>query len=162
MILTEGDAVELQQLIGPTDSVILLSLQEPYFNEILSGAKHYEYRKRFKKHSTKALVYISKTQKQVVGMIQFGQPVINRVDKIAALAERDQPGHYDAIKSYLGEAKQGYAIPVEAIYLFEPVTLAELKRQDPSFSVPQSYRGIQPSEPIWELFQHLEVKQRVI
>lgn len=42
---------------------VLMSLREEYFNKMLDGKKHYEYRTRYLKEQSEAYIYISKTKK---------------------------------------------------------------------------------------------------
>lgn len=61
--------------------IVLMSMREVYFNEILTGKKHYEYRKKYCESESIAYIYISKTRKEIVGKIWFGKPIIGEAKK---------------------------------------------------------------------------------
>ena len=63
--------------------IILLSLREEYFNQMLDGKKKYEYRTRYLKEETIAYIYISKTLKRIIAKIEFGMPIISNCRKRA-------------------------------------------------------------------------------
>lgn len=118
---------------------ILISLQEEYFLEMLSGIKKYEYRSRFLKEECIAYIYISKTRKSIVGKIEFGQPIVGTAKEIANIAEQEQAGVYEDMISYL-HRDIGYAIPVGHISLFEnEISLSDLKTEFKDFVPPQAY-----------------------
>ncbi len=118
--------------------IILLSLREEYFNQMLDGKKKYEYRTRYLKEETIAYIYISKTLKRIIAKIEFGMPIISNAKNIATIAEREQPGCYYNMIDYMHN-DIGYAIPVKKITLIEDVSLEELKSKFLDFVPPQSY-----------------------
>ena len=136
---------------------VLMSLREEYYDAILEGKKHYEYRTRYLKEESEAYIYISKTRKSIVAKIKFGEPIIADANTIALLAEHEEPGSYNGMMEYLYN-NIGYAIPVEEIDPIEEVSLSELQQQFPNFVVPQSYY-ILDKKP--ELLFFLDSKERV-
>ena len=117
---------------------VLMSLREEYYDAMLEGRKHYEYRTRYLKEESEAYIYISKTKKSIVAKIKFGEPIIADANTIALIAEQEEPGSYNGMMEYLCN-NIGYAIPVEEIIPIEEVSLSELQQQFPNFVVPQSY-----------------------
>ena len=117
---------------------VLMSLREKYYNAMLDGRKHYEYRTRYLKEPSEAYIYISKTKKSIVAKIKFGKPIIGNANAIATIAEQDEPGCYTEMIEYMYN-NIGYAIPIEEIIPIEEVSLTDLQKQFPSFVVPQSY-----------------------
>lgn len=131
---------------------ILLSLREEYYNDMLSGKKHYEYRTRFLKEKTTAYIYISKTKKKIVAKIEFGIPIIGTATEIARIAENDEPGCFDDMISYFYN-DIGYAIPIEKIIPIEEISLEELKSLFSDFVVPQSYYILDKKKKLLEFLQ---------
>ena len=136
---------------------VLMSLREEYYNAMLDGRKHYEYRTRYLKEASNAYIYISKTKKSIVAKIKFGEPIIGDAQTIATIAEQEEPGSYNGMMDYLYN-NIGYAIPIEEITPIEEVPLSELQQNFPNFVVPQSYY-ILDKKP--ELLSFLESRERV-
>ena len=136
---------------------VLMSLREEYYNAMLEGRKHFEYRTRYLKEASEAYIYISKTKKSIVAKIKFGESIIGDANTIALIAEQEEPGSYNGMMEYLYN-NIGYAIPVEEIVPIEEVSLNELQQQFPNFVVPQSYY-ILDKKP--ELLSFLESRKRV-
>ena len=125
-------------LLEEEPKCVLMSLREEYYEAMLEGRKHYEYRTRYLKEKSEAYIYISKTKKSIVAKIRFGEPIIADANTIALIAEKEEPGSYNDIVEYLYN-NIGYAIPVEEIIPIKEVSLNELQQQFPNFVVPQSY-----------------------
>lgn len=117
---------------------VLMSLREEYYNAMLDGRKHYEYRTRYLKEASNAYIYISKTKKSIVAKIKFGEPIIGDAQTIATISEQEEPGSYNGMMDYLYN-NIGYAIPIEEITPIEEVPLSELQQNFSDFAVPQSY-----------------------
>lgn len=135
---------------------VLMSLREEYYDAMLEGRKHYEYRTRYLKEESEAYIYISKTKKSIVAKIKFGEPIIADANTIALIAEEEEPGSYNGMMEYLYN-NIGYAIPVEEIVSIEEVSLSKLQQQFPNFVVPQSYY-ILDKKP--ELLSFLDSRER--
>lgn len=144
-------------LIKESDTVILLSLQEEYFNAIKNGDKKFEYRRRFRKEPTKAFIYVSKTKKTVLGLIDFGNPIFQRAEHIAQIAEEEKKGSYDNIISYIGKGHNGYAIPIKNFYSISGITLDEIKEEIPEFFAPQSYLLLNPDMRLRGILEAQEI-----
>lgn len=136
---------------------VLMSLREEYYNAMLDGRKHYEYRTRYLKEASDAYIYISKTKKSIVAKIRFGKPIIEDAKTIATIAEQDEAGSYKGIIEYLCN-NIGYAIPIKDIIPIKEVPLSELKQHFPNFVVPQSYY-ILDKKP--EVLSFLESRERL-
>ena len=136
---------------------VLMSLREEYYDAMIDGRKHYEYRTRYLKEASDAYIYISKTKKSIVAKIRFGNPIIGDAKTIATIAEQDEAGSYKGIIEYLYN-NIGYAIPIEEIIPIKEVPLSELKQNFPNFVVPQSYY-ILDKKP--EVLSFLESRERI-
>lgn len=137
---------------------VLMSLREEYYEAMLEGRKHYEYRTRYLKEESEAYIYISKTKKSIVAKINFGEPIIGDAKTIALIAEKEEPGCYNAMLEYLSN-NIGYAIPIKKITPIEEISLNELQQQFPNFIAPQSYY-ILDKKP--ELLSYLNKKNKTI
>ena len=135
---------------------VLMSLREEYYDAMLEGRKHYEYRTRYLKEESEAYIYISKTKKSIVAKIKFGEPIIADANTIALIAEQEEPGSYNGMMEYLYN-NIGYAIPVEIIPI-EEVSLSKLQQQFSNFVVPQSYYLLDKKP---ELLSFLDSRERV-
>lgn len=144
-------------LIEEEPKHVLMSLKEEYYDAMLEGRKHYEYRTRYLKEESEAYIYISKTKKSIVAKIKFGEPIIAEAKTIALLAEQEEPESYNGMMEYLYN-NIGYAIPIEEIVPIEEVSLSELQQKFPNFVVPQSYY-ILDKKP--ELLSFLNSRERV-
>lgn len=134
---------------------ILLSLKEKYFNEIKSGIKRYEYRKRYVDMPSVAYIYCSSPTKAIKGIIKFDTPIIGTPEEISDISERET-GEGALTAEYLKGKEKGYAIPVISWEEIEPVTLSTLKHDIPNFIPPQSYYRLD-NKP--KLHQYLESKR---
>ena len=136
---------------------VLLSLQEQPYLEIKSGKNIYEYRTRYQKKQTTAFVYVSRTIKKIMAIIEFETPIIGTDKEISELSEKIKPGSYAGMMEYLKKGT-GYAIPVLKMIEIEPVSLSELKNEFADFVVPQSYYLLNNKE---KLLYYLLAKKHI-
>lgn len=120
---------------------IILSLQPKPYNNILNGTKKYEYRRKFLKESVNAFIYVSSPIKEIRGYLDFGQPIIDKVERIGEIAEQEKIGGANGIKRYMDGLETGFAIPILSIREIKPLSLEEL-RDKFDFTAPQSYINI--------------------
>lgn len=115
---------------------IFLSFKPEYFKPILYGMKKYEYRKRFCHEETKAYLYLSSKKQMVIGVMELGIPI--RLNEHIC-EYRAYPETYKRVEKYIAEGDV-CAIPIKSLSLFyEPITLAELRKQIPNFKPPRMY-----------------------
>lgn len=126
---------------------VLLSLREGPYNEIRSGVKKYEYRTRYLKEPTIAFVYVSQKVKAIKAFIEFDPPIVGSDKKISQLADQIKPGCYTIMMEYFKNGV-GYAIPVNKMVEFEPISLEELRNRFPGFVAPQSYYLLEKKEEL--------------
>ncbi len=105
--------MKFEEIISQESFIILLSIRENYFDSMISGNKKYEYRKRYRKVKTKALIYISKTKKSIVGIVEFGEPIVGNSECISRFSAQNGDSNYHDMKEYLGTNNECYAIPIE-------------------------------------------------
>jgi predicted transcriptional regulator len=150
--------MELTKLLKNKNPLIL-SLRETYFLKMLTQEKKFEYRKKFPKSETTALIYISKSKKEIVGIVEFGVPHIASSDLISELAESIGESTYQEMMAYLGQGKTGYAIPVDDIYLFDvPLPLEQLRKIDAKFFPPQSYSFLKEDSDLYHYLIGSDIK----
>ncbi|MCH5251488.1 MAG: hypothetical protein J1F22_00820 [Lachnospiraceae bacterium] len=118
--------------------LVLMSLKEKPWREILSGKKKYEFRTRYTASETIAFIYVSREVKAVCGIIFFGKPVIGSAEEISRLSEEINPGSYSYMMEYLSKGT-GYAIPVKKVVEIKPISLETIRQKAERFVVPQSY-----------------------
>jgi predicted transcriptional regulator len=136
---------------------ILLSLHEPYFEEIKSGIKRYEYRKRYVEQPSIAYIYCTSPVKAVKGIVVFDTPIIGPPELISDISEKET-GEGALTAEYLKGKDKGYAIPVVSWQEIESISLDELRDQVSGFVPPQSYYRLD-NKP--ELLEYLESKRVV-
>lgn len=152
---------KISELINPNDEIVLMSLREEYFASMISGVKNYEYRKNYRKIPTKAFIYISKTKKSIVAMIDFDKPIFGTSDDISAISERENPGSYRGMMEYLDRGV-GVAIPIKAIYEFQPIPLVTLRNNFEGFAVPQSYYMLNEKIEMFNMLKDQEITNIIV
>jgi predicted transcriptional regulator len=150
--------MKIKNFLNKTDELVLLSIREEYYNEILKGIKKFEYRKKYNKLSTIAFIYISKTKKKVVAVIEFDAPIYDSAEIIAKISEKEKKDSFENMIEYIGRDKKGYAIPIKKIIPIENISLQEIKNKIPGFTVPQSFFYIKEKKELLELLENLEVQ----
>ncbi|MGN7382037.1 MULTISPECIES: hypothetical protein [unclassified Paenibacillus] len=131
----------MQQLefeIPEDKRIIILSLQPDPYREILEGSKKHEFRRKFLSTSVNAFIYVSSPIKEITAYIEFGKPIIDKVENIGRIAELEGSGSMEGISRYMNGLETGFAIPIISIREIEPLTLEEL-RKTYRFTAPQSY-----------------------
>ncbi len=126
---------------------ILISLRQEQYELILNGSKKYEYRTRFTKNKTRAFVYISKTIKKIVAIIDFDTPIKGTCHEIAKFAQDYDEADYDEFVTWLN-GRECNAIPIENIYLIKPIEISVIKENFCNFTVPQSYYKLNQKEEL--------------
>ena len=136
---------------------IFLSFRPKYFRPILYGIKKYEYRKRFCKEPVTAYLYLSSPVQEVIGKIKFEKPLMTK--ELLDVYSNDKK-----IKSRLLrclENKEQYIIPIVSLQLFEnPVTICDLKKINPCFTIPQCYCNLEKQKDIFDYLQSRTLLER--
>lgn len=118
---------------------ILLSLQECYFNKIVSGCKKNEYRFNFVKTKAKAYIYIPKNKQQVVGILYLGIPYWKDAKSSAKIYSDIGDGEYQVMYDWVKNKKGCYIIPIEKCVKFEKPISKDILKTIPDFIAPQTY-----------------------
>ncbi|GHT53730.1 hypothetical protein AGMMS49982_17280 [Bacteroidia bacterium] len=116
----------------------ILSIKPIYANNILSGGKKVEFRKKvFKKSVERVYIYASSPQKMIVGYFTIQKIVedtpANLWDKFYKIGGIDKENFFE----YFKDSNTGYSIVIKDVVKFD-------KERDPidvieNFSAPQSY-----------------------
>lgn len=140
---------------------MLISLKEEYFTRIVSGHKHFEYRRKYRREATAAFIYVSLPIGEIRAIAQLGEPIIAPPDEIAQIAESDEAGIGAAVFEYLSGLEYGYAIPIEMLWLFTPLSLKTLRKQQLGFVPPQSYSVLERNPRLLSyLLEHADQETR--
>lgn len=118
---------------------ILFSLKPEFTEMMLAGTKRHEFRKSFFREPCMAYVYETAPISAVTALIEFGEPIVGSVRRIAGIAESESVGGAAAIRGYLKGKSEGMAIPVISIKRIKPVSPAQLREVWPNFRPTQSY-----------------------
>lgn len=99
---------------------ILYSIKPIYVDKIFKGTKKYEYRRTiFKKTVEKVYVYSSYPICRVVGEFKIDNILNLDVDKLWDKTKEDSGIDYKTYKKYFENKKDGYAIKIMSVKLFE-------------------------------------------
>ena len=130
---------------------IFLSFRPEFFRPILYGMKKYEYRKRFCKEPTIAYLYLSSPVQEVVGIIEFLEPMISE----ELLNDyNNQSCVYERIQRSITNGEH-YIIPIKSLRLFEkPISIKKLKEINPNFFIPQCYCNLDNQKNIFEYLKN--------
>ncbi len=120
-------------------TTLLISLDKKYFDQIKSGIKKFEYRRKFIDEPGRAYLYITAPTKKITSFIDFGVPIIDTPKKIAEVAEKQVSGIGQEIYEYMSDLDYGYVIPIKRLVTFKSVSLDYLRIKFLNFHPPQSY-----------------------
>jgi predicted transcriptional regulator len=152
-LFEEGEIIEQRKSI-------LMCIHDNYFDRMVKGTKHYEYRFTFTKNKTRAYIYIPRVEKHIVGYIDLGRPSWEDVKKTCKIYTESDNGDYKDMESWLAGKEGCYVIPIENIFIYErPVTLAELLSLDPEFNAPQSFMYLHNKKNLLNLLENRQVRQ---
>ncbi|ASG06514.1 MULTISPECIES: hypothetical protein [Vibrio] len=116
----------------------LLSIKPKYVDEIISGKKKYEFRKKtFKRDIDSIIVYCTSPIKMVVGEIFFSETISDTPRKIWKQCSDSSGISKDDFFSYYEGCPIAYAIKIERFKLYDkPLLLSDIKKD---LKAPQSF-----------------------
>ncbi len=132
-----------------TTSVVLLSVRSPHVERLLSGAKTVEFRRRPWKvpDGATVILYESRSRRAIVGSLIVESTAVGSRSAIWASYGARSGLTRREYRKYFAGATVAVAISVGQVrQLDEPLTLDELRRRNPAFHVPQSYRFMAVNE----------------
>lgn len=139
------------------DRNLLLSLHANQFANMINYEKKFEYRTRFSFNQSKAFVYLS-GQGKIAGIIDFGIPIKLNNIKTSEFAQAYDNGSYDEFMSWLN-GRNCYIIPIQKIFIIQPIELKDIKKLFPKFTIPQSYYDLDKKK---ELLSWLKQRTKVV
>ena len=126
---------------------LLMSIKTKYANEIFSGIKKYEFRKKsIGENNLKKKIYIysSGIEKAIIGYITIDKILQGSIDYI--LKETDCYNNTDVI-NYFKDVKVCYALHIKENHKFNnPIKIEYIKRKKNTFNIPEYYRYIKNDE----------------
>lgn len=136
----DGDA----DLFGGTDIQIqpprvLMSLHAEYYDLMWSGAKIFEYRKRYIDGPSTWYVYLNAPVSRLTAVIDLDRPITGSPTEIADLAERARTGNGPSVLAYLSPAGRGVALPIRHVREYPGVTAEQLTAALGKWHPPQGY-----------------------
>ena len=125
---------------------LLMSIKTKYVNEIFSGIKKYEFRKKsIGENNLKKKIYIysSGIEKAIIGYITIDKILQGSIDYI--LKETDCYNNTDVI-NYFKDVKVCYALHIKEVHKFNnPIEIEYIKKKN-TFNIPEYYRYIKNDE----------------
>ncbi|SEJ95963.1 Predicted transcriptional regulator, contains an HTH and PUA-like domains [Propionispira arboris] len=120
---------------------VLLSIKPKYVEQILSGRKKYEFRKKiFLKPVERVYVYSSSPVKRIVGFFLYAKSIKDTPNNVWEQTKKFAGISKDDYFHYFIDKKIAYALIIERFYEFE-IPL-DPKQLFDDFSAPQSYKYI--------------------
>lgn len=113
---------------------MLLSFSPRWYNDLSSGRKIYEHRKRFCKEPVVAYIYLGLPYRQIVAKVELGNPI-----KLSTWLSdyKDDIEAVSRIVDYM--QRSNYAMPIKAFQRIDPIDAREMEEDIPGFRVPISY-----------------------
>lgn len=116
---------------------IILSINPQYVEKILSGEKHYEYRKKVPLDINQFLVYATAPIKKIVAIIEVDKVLNNTPKSIWNQTKKQSGVSHDFFVNYFKNTSNAYAIKFRRIHkLIDPI---EITLIDGIKCAPQSY-----------------------
>ncbi len=136
------------------DKLLLMSIKTKYVKQIFAGTKHYEFRRKSigeKNCNKKIYIYSAEEEKAIVGYIVVDKILNGDLKRIQKLTF----GYNDKdIENYFRDCEICYALHIDNYHKFiKPIELKDIKSKDKDFVIPQFYRYIRFSEPLYSLLE---------
>ena len=137
---------------------ILLSFSPRYYEILRSGAKVFEYRKRFCNEKVRAYIYLGKPIQQISGIAILDK----RIDLSSWYEEYNDIEIRKRIIDF--QTKNKYAMPILEFQEIEPINISEVKRVFPDFYIPLSFRNLDSGDKLTEYIENRTIKkgQRIL
>lgn len=136
------------------EKLILMSIKTKYANQIFNRTKIYEYRRRsIKKENLnkKIFIYSSEVDKKIVGFITVSDIIEGTANYV--LKETGNSNSIDIINYFKG-CDRCYALKISSAIRFEkPILLSYIRNEDEKFVIPQYYRYIKETEPLYQILK---------
>lgn len=133
---------------------LLMSIKTKYVNEIFSGIKKYEFRKKSigeQNLHKKVYIYSSEHDKAIIGYVVFDKIISGNSDEISNLDIKNK----EMIQGYFGEREKCYALKIEKYVRFiKPISLKEIKEKCPNEVMPQFFKYLDNDSNLYKLISN--------
>lgn len=140
--------------------LVLMSIKPRFGEEILSGYKRIELRRRVAplEEGDRVILYFSSPVRAICGEFKAGRVVVGSVEEVRRFVESyPSPGVSDVDWGYV----EGGVRPAMAVEVLEPrrygrpLTLGEVRARVPGFRPPMSYRRVGVHDPLYQVLASL-------
>ena len=135
-------------------SYVLISILPKWADQILSGAKKWEYRRVAinAEKGSKLILYASGKLHAIVGEATIEKVLIEPVDLLIQHTAKEVPETPDELKKTFAGKKIGCAIKVkDPIRYSTPLSLSMIRKEIPNFKPPQSFYYLSDDAPLMYL-----------
>ena len=145
------------------EPVLLMSIKTKYAKQIFQGIKKYEFRRKSigeKNCNKKIYIYSSKDDKAIIGYI-----IIDKIlsGDINFVLKNTNSLNNQEIKNYFNNCSKCYALHVSKFYKFsKPLNLKEIRNNYERCAIPQFYRYIKTTDPIYTELKKREKRTDLI
>ena len=137
------------------EEILLMSIKTKYVNQIFSGTKEYEFRRKSigeKNCNKKIYIYSSEEEKAIVGYIIVGRILKGSLKEIQTLTNSF---NNKGMEEYFNGCKECYALHIDEYHRFrEPIRIEDIKHKYHDFVIPQFYRYIRRGESIYAILEN--------
>jgi len=138
---------------------ILISILPKWADQILSGAKKWEYRRVAinAEKGSKLILYASGKLHAIVGEATIEKVLIEPVDLLIKHTAKEVPETPDELRKAFARKKMGCAIKVkDPIRYSTPLSLSIIRKEIPNFRPPQSFYYISDDAPLMSLLKKMK------
>lgn len=120
---------------------VLLSIKPQFVQEMISGNKKYEYRKRiFRREVESVIVYSTMPVGKIIGEFKIENIINDTPEKIWSKTHKYSGISKDFFMKYFHNKDQGYALKIKDLNIFdEPI---DPKKDIENFTAPQSFKYV--------------------
>lgn len=133
---------------------MLLSFIPKWYDDLSSGRKIYEHRKRFYTNTVCAYIYLGLPYRQIVAKTILG-PKQNISEWLTEFG--DDPEAVKRIQDYL--TRSNVAMPIYSFQAIDPIDARIMEKEIPGFRVPISYMFLDDKP---ELLNYIQSRERLI
>jgi len=142
--------------------LVLMSIKPKYGEEVLSGVKKLELRRRVAPlhQGDRVVLYFSSPVKAICGEFTAGRIYVGGLEELRrVVAEYPSPGVFEEDWEYvIGGSRPAMAVEVLRPKRYpKPISLSELRRLIAGFRPPMSYRRVKVDEPLYQVLSSLDM-----
>jgi predicted transcriptional regulator len=139
------------------NKIVLLGIKPKYAEDILSGSKKWEYRRRppLVEEPTPMALYASEKAKAIVGMCLVTKILREPLESLIKLTISETTSTEEGLKEYFKGLSLCSALRVEKPLRFE-MKLNEIRKTTPGFFAPQNFYYLKRDGTYKQLFEALE------